>query len=465
MPVQRYDNGKFKKATRTKQGFLKADAYVTRAGVFNYQMADGSVRRELRPPEEVFSQDSLSTLSEIPVTNDHPPQFVDAANAKNYFAGYTSEKNEQDGIFVKSGLTIVDKKTIDEMEKDGKLETSCGYTCEVELTPGVFNGEKYDAIQRNIRYNHVAIVDRGRAGPEVRVRLDSNSALMVSDSDWDTNYVNNLPDSAFAHIESGGEKDSDGKTVPRSLRHFPYKNANGEIDLPHLRNALARAPQSPFGDEAMKKLMVAAKAMNVGEFSEDSIDKPKTKRKNMPKFKIDSVEYETEDSALAQTIVKTVSELEKVQGEFQKLQGKCDALESDLKAKDAKIKELEEKKIDEAALMEQAKARIALDSIAFVAMGGDKSKEEIEKMDSLSIKKMVIGKAKPELKLDGKSELYVEGVFEGIKDSFKAGDDKKVEDAFGKQAKNDKQETLAEIRKRQMKEDAEAWKKPLGKAI
>lgn len=61
---------------------------------------------------------------------------------------------------------------------------------------------------------------------------------------WSTAYVNNLPDSSFLYIEAGGEKDGEGKTTPRSLRHFPVKDANGKVDLPHLRNALARIPQS-----------------------------------------------------------------------------------------------------------------------------------------------------------------------------------------------------------------------------
>ena len=61
---------------------------------------------------------------------------------------------------------------------------------------------------------------------------------------WSTKYVNDLPDASFMFIESGGEKAEDGKTTPRSLRHFPIKDADGNIDLPHLRNAIARIPQS-----------------------------------------------------------------------------------------------------------------------------------------------------------------------------------------------------------------------------
>jgi hypothetical protein len=88
---------------------------------------------------------------------------------------------------------------------------------------------------------------------------------------WTAKYINDLPDSSFAYIEPGGKK-VDGKTEPRSLRHFPYKDADGSVDLPHLRNALARAPQSPFGDKAMAKLNAAAKAEKIGEFTKDEGD-------------------------------------------------------------------------------------------------------------------------------------------------------------------------------------------------
>ena len=68
---------------------------------------------------------------------------------------------------------------------------------------------------------------------------------------------NNLPDDAFAYIESGGRKDKSGKTVPRNLRHFPIH------DAAHVRNALSRAPQSPFGDKAMPKIRAAAQKFGI----------------------------------------------------------------------------------------------------------------------------------------------------------------------------------------------------------
>lgn len=61
---------------------------------------------------------------------------------------------------------------------------------------------------------------------------------------WSTAFINNLPDSAFLYVQPGGKKDGEGKTTPRSLRHFPYKGTGGKVDLPHLRNAIARIPQA-----------------------------------------------------------------------------------------------------------------------------------------------------------------------------------------------------------------------------
>ena len=78
---------------------------------------------------------------------------------------------------------------------------------------------------------------------------------------WTTAYVNDLPDSAFLYIEGGGSKDSDGKTTPRSLRHFPVKDASGNVDLPHLRNALARIPQSSLPADVKAAATKKAQAM------------------------------------------------------------------------------------------------------------------------------------------------------------------------------------------------------------
>lgn len=84
----------------------------------------------------------------------------------------------------------------------------------------------------------------------------------VQEAEWDTAYVNNLPDDCFATIEGGGTKDEQGKTTPRSLRHLEYKNAEGNLDQAHVVAALQRLDQTKISPElkaqALKKLCSAA---------------------------------------------------------------------------------------------------------------------------------------------------------------------------------------------------------------
>jgi hypothetical protein len=89
----------------------------------------------------------------------------------------------------------------------------------------------------------------------------------VAKADMSTASINDLPDSAFAYIEDGGKKDESGKTTPRSLRHFPVH------DKAHAQNALSRAPQSPFGDEAMPKIKAAAKKFGIDTDDSDGASK------------------------------------------------------------------------------------------------------------------------------------------------------------------------------------------------
>ncbi len=107
---------------------------------------------------------------------------------------------------------------------------------------------------------------------------------------WPTAYQNDLPDSCFAAVEEG-QKDKDGKTVPRSKRHLVYRDKNGKVDLPHLRNALARLDQTTLPTDlkakARKTLEAAARANGVGDYdteSEDSsrMSQPTTQRADAP---------------------------------------------------------------------------------------------------------------------------------------------------------------------------------------
>lgn len=93
--------------------------------------------------------------------------------------------------------------------------------------------------------------------------MKTEEDLELQEAVWTAKFINDLPNSSFLYIEPGGANDSEGKTKPRSLRHFPYKDASGKIDLPHLRNALARIPQSSLSADVKKR--VAAKARRLAK--------------------------------------------------------------------------------------------------------------------------------------------------------------------------------------------------------
>jgi hypothetical protein len=56
--------------------------------------------------------------------------------------------------------------------------------------------------------------------------------------EWDAAYIDALPDDSFAYIEPGADADEEGKAVPRELRHFPIRDADGNVSLPHVEQAL-----------------------------------------------------------------------------------------------------------------------------------------------------------------------------------------------------------------------------------
>ena len=176
--VRRFDLGQMGAATRTPQGFLKVPGYATRVGVFPYMDGDGKVRRELRHPDDVFDAKSMESLKYAPVTIEHPPEMITPSNVAQYSVGHTTERVEKQADKLDTDLIIEQEKGIDAVEKDGVRELSCGYTADIVEESGDWNGAPYDFRQTNILYNHLAMVKRGRAGPEIRMRLDSKDAVM-----------------------------------------------------------------------------------------------------------------------------------------------------------------------------------------------------------------------------------------------------------------------------------------------
>lgn len=177
MEVLRFDfNGSSGEFKRTPQGFLRVNARLTKTGIFSYQNS-----REYRSEEEVFRADSLASLKGAPITDLHPAEngadsFLTPANVKQHIIGIT-ESIKRDGLYLKGSLLIFHEDAIKAIESGERKEISLGYKCRLEPTPGCVNGEVYDAIQRDIVVNHVAIgpKDWGRAGADCSIRTDSQT--------------------------------------------------------------------------------------------------------------------------------------------------------------------------------------------------------------------------------------------------------------------------------------------------
>jgi hypothetical protein len=167
----RTDLAEARKAVRTPAGYLQCDAFLTRSGVFEYRDQYGKVTRELRHPDDVFDAASLATLRGVPVTDLHPTFPVNSGTAVFCQRGSVGDSVTRDGDMVGAFVCITDDGLLMRVEQ-GQRELSCGYYCDIELESGSYNGEAFDVRQKNIRYDHVACVPKGRAGDEVRLRID-----------------------------------------------------------------------------------------------------------------------------------------------------------------------------------------------------------------------------------------------------------------------------------------------------
>jgi hypothetical protein len=192
----RYDVAPIDKYEVTPEGYLRAWATIARTGVQMYTDADGSIRREYRPEEEVGSPESLASFAGKAITLEHPPVLLDSVNTKDYQIGFSGTEVVYDDGFVRAVMTITDKDAIERIMRGDAKEVSAGYRVDYDPTPGVTDGgENYDGIQRMISGNHIAVVRRGRAGPQVKLHLDrldaaDPSLLSISEDPSMTAKVN-----------------------------------------------------------------------------------------------------------------------------------------------------------------------------------------------------------------------------------------------------------------------------------
>lgn len=173
MPI-RYDRAPIK-ATKTPEGFVQDSPILSRVGIFEYRQPDGTVRKEYRPAEEVFHADHLASLHLKPITEDHHGM-INGGNVRGKLVGSVVSPGRADAenLNLLGDVVVYDSNVL-----NTKKELSLTYQLRLDETPGENQYGRYDAIQRDLRVNSVALCLRGRAG-NARLNLDAADAVFVS---------------------------------------------------------------------------------------------------------------------------------------------------------------------------------------------------------------------------------------------------------------------------------------------
>jgi len=161
----------------TEEGYLIDTPRVTRVGVFDYPDKPADIRRQLRLPEEVFSPESLASYKGKPIIITHDGGEITSDNVGEEAVGTILSEGREAGEYVEADTVIHEPDRI-----KGMRELSLGYSLDLDKTPGVWNGQPYDCIQRNIRINHLAVVGSARAGDKSRLNIDGHEKHTEGDA-------------------------------------------------------------------------------------------------------------------------------------------------------------------------------------------------------------------------------------------------------------------------------------------
>lgn len=316
---------------KTKEGYLAGRACVTQIGVFPYTQADGSVVRELRCPEEVFKQESMDSLKLQPLTNNHPNFAVTAASVKEVQVGNLGSNPAGDNVYLTVDMVIQDQDAVNDVVA-GKRELSCGYSCDIDETPGVWGGMNYDVVQRNIRYNHVAIVDIARAGDAARIRLDAaGNAVINSDSNnskeeimaepitvdvkLDTSDIQKMVETEKARADSL-QSNLDALNAEKAkveAERDTHKDRADKAEAKVKELEKARADEAAKRDAEAKKASLAGIAKKIGVEVADSMDNVAVQKavilKAFPKANLDGKDQVYIDARFDGAVEQLESEL------------------------------------------------------------------------------------------------------------------------------------------------------------
>ena len=210
---------------------------ISQVGVFPYLGKNISDKLEpnkiyfvYRPAEELFAPETLDSFNStpLPLVDEHEMLGDGATPAENKGIHGVISNVRQDGKLLVGDISIYSETMKDEINR-GKKDLSMGYYCEYDLEEGEYDGQHYDAVQRNLRGNHVALVDQGRCGHSVRVY--DHFAL---DADFKEEDHPRKKDGKFA--PKGQGEATGGKSEPKEEKIQISQNQNRKKTVERARN-------------------------------------------------------------------------------------------------------------------------------------------------------------------------------------------------------------------------------------
>ena len=261
---------------------------ISKEGVFPYlgktispQLEPNKVYNVYRPFNEISKEDTLKSFDGVPFINGHE---MIGENFTPY------DKRHADGILMNveadNGMLFGDLKIFSEDMKSkikaGKKELSLGYKCDYRLCKGVFNGVPYDAVQVNLRGNHIALVDKGRMGNDVRV-YDNHYTFDTLDIDIE-NKKENKEMSENKENKAEDKKVCDEKVDKRKLIDEVGGILKDKVDEETWRTIIGKIEKASYNDseksaddEGEKEVVKEDKEPKEDNKKEDVIEKEEVK--------------------------------------------------------------------------------------------------------------------------------------------------------------------------------------------
>lgn len=394
--VERLDSIQLDGTYFTDEGYLIDHPIVTSIGIFEYANPDGSIRRELRLPEEVFSKESLDSYKGKPIIITHDAGMVTNENVDDEIIGTILSPGYQDGEHVRAEIVIHNTNALKECEL---RELSLGYSLESEDNPGEWEGKPYDCIQRNIRINHLALVQNARAGESARLNVDGKD-------------------------KKGNQQNQKG-LISRMSKKRTQRTDENTLTPEELQAAIAmyQAAQSQTTDSEDTPAAT----------QEDEDDTPAPTPQETVQLVKDRKDRRDSEEKSEMTLDEACSTIQEMDEDIGNLLGVIDQLvaekefdENDIPsetAADESENEDEEENGDDdkseaGSLNMDSADRLFSKKLEVVRIGDRLNMNGLENMKLLDAQKAIIRKVRPSLRLDGKSDTYIQAAFDLAKEAI-----------------------------------------------